>query len=70
MKNENISRLLKDGYPYEIIGSGGYNAVLVDVQPLPDHEYCAVYKYPGGTKIHSLSAVKSFQVVRQLPEGY
>ena len=68
MAYESIRRLLKDGYPYKIIGNGGYEAVLVDTQRLVNHEYCGIYRYPGGTACHDLESIKSyFTVLEQIP---
>lgn len=66
-----ICRLLKDGYPYKILGNDGYEAVLVEQQPLVDHDYCAVYRYPGGDCCHGLEEIKRcFVSLRELPEGF
>lgn len=68
MAYENIRRLLKDGYPWKIKGNGGYIAILVDKQRLVDHDYCAIYRYPGGDCMHSLLEInKCFEVIEQNP---
>lgn len=65
-KTELIEKMRKDGYPYKIIGNGGYNAVLYDMQPLLDGEYMAIYHYPGGTCCHDLAEIKAcFEVIEQ-----
>lgn len=67
---DHIRRLLKDGYPYRIVGNGGYEAVLVGIQPLV-HDYCAVYRYPGGDAIHALWEIQRyFSVVEQYPSDW
>ena len=69
MACDSIRRLLKDGYPYEIIGNGGYHAVLAGIQPLAGHDYEAVYRYPGGSVCHDLRTVREcFTVVKQTPD--
>lgn len=40
-KLELIEKMRKDGYPYKIKGSGGYTAVLYDIQTLSGHDYMA-----------------------------
>ena len=66
-----IRRLLKDGYPYKILGNDGFEAVLVEQQPLVDHGYCAVYRYPGGDCIHGLEEIKRcFASLQELPDGF
>lgn len=65
-----IRRLLRDGYPYKILGNDGYEAVMVDQQPLADHDYCAVYRYPGGDCIHGFEEIKCFVRLQELPEGF
>lgn len=66
-----IRRLLRDGYPYKIMGNDGYEAVMVDQQPLADHDYCAVYRYPGGDCCHGLEEIKRcFVPSQELPEGF
>lgn len=67
---DHIRRLLQDGYPYRIIGNDGYEAVLVGIQPLLDHEYCAIYRYPGGDGCHFLDTVKRFTVLEQYPPDW
>ena len=68
MAYDNIRRLLKDGYPWKIKGNDGYTAVLVDVQPLLGHDYCGIYRYPGGDCCHGLREIKDcFTVIEQYP---
>jgi hypothetical protein len=68
MAYDSISRLLKDGYPWKIKGNGGYTAYLVDTQPLVGHDYCAIYRYPGGDCCHDLESIKAhFTVLEQYP---
>ena len=71
MAYDSIRRPLKDGYPWKIIGNDGYAAVLVGVQALVDHDYCAVYRYPGGDCCHSLWDIeKHCSVLEQYPPEY
>lgn len=68
MAYDSIRRLLKDGYPWKIKGNGGYTAHLVDQQRLTGHDYCAIYRYPGGDCVHSLWEIKKyFTVLEQNP---
>lgn len=61
-----VLRLLKAGYPWKIKGNDGYTATLVDIQPLVDGEYCAIYRYPCGDCCHSLWEIeKYFTVIEQ-----
>ena len=65
-KTELIEKMRKDGYPYRIKGNGGYEAVLYDIQPLNDGDYCAIYRYPGGVCCHGLEEIKAcFEVIEQ-----
>lgn len=68
MAYDSIRRLLKDGYPWKIKGNDGYTAVLVGIQPLVDHDYCGIYRYPGGECFHDLQEIRScFTVLEQRP---
>ena len=68
MAYDSIARLLKDGYPWKIKGNGGYTAYLVDIQPLVGHDYCGIYRYPGGDCCHDLESIKAhFTVLEQDP---
>lgn len=68
MAYDSIARLLKDGYPWKIKGNGGYTAYLVDTQPLVGHDYCGIYRYPGGDCVHDLDSIKAhFTVLEQNP---
>lgn len=46
--NKIIEKMRKDGYPYKIVGNGGYKATLSGIQPLSGGDYMAIYRYPGG----------------------
>lgn len=66
-----IRRLLRDGYPYKILGNDGLEAVLVEQQRLVDHDYCAVYRYPGGDCCHGIEEIKRcFVTLQELPDGF
>lgn len=61
-----VEKMRKDGYPYKIVGNGGYPATLYNIQPLFDGDYMAIYRYPGGGCCHSLEEIKRcFEVVEQ-----
>lgn len=47
-----VEFLRSKGYPRVIKGNGGYRAVLVDIQPLLDGDFEAIYRYPGGDCCH------------------
>ncbi len=64
-KLELIEKTRKDGYPYKIKGSGGYTAVLYDIQTLSGHDYMAIYCYPGGVCCHGLEDVKRFEIIEK-----
>lgn len=53
-----IEKMRRDGYPRIIIGNEGYRAYLVDMQPLCDDDYMAIYRYPGGECCHDLEEIK------------
>ena len=55
-----VEELIEMGYPKKIKGNGGYEAVLVGVQPLLDGEVAGVYCYPGGECFHHISEIKAF----------
>ena len=55
-----VEKLRAAGYPLRIKGNGGYTATLVDVQPLLDGDYEAVYRYPGGDCVHDLAEINSY----------
>ena len=57
---ERIEKLRADGYPLKIIGNGGYKATLIDIQPLNDGDYMAIYRYPGGDCCHDLEEIKKY----------
>lgn len=64
--NAIIEKLRADGYPLKIIGNDGYKATLVDIQPLNDGDYMAVYRYPGGDCCHDLEEIrKYFEIVEE-----
>lgn len=64
--NAIIEKMRKDGYPYKIIGNGGYKAVLCDIQPLFGNDYMAIYRYPGGDCCHGLEEIRNcFEVIEQ-----
>lgn len=65
MNNLIIEKMRKDGYPRLIKGNDGYRACLVDMQPLFDGDYMAIYRYPGGECCHDLADVKHFEVIEQ-----
>lgn len=59
---ETIEKMMKDGYPYEMIGNDGYRAVLYDIQPLNDPgDYMAIYRYPGGPCCHDLWTAQAYK---------
>lgn len=66
-----IDFLRSKGYPLRIKGNGGYNATLVNIQPLVDGDYMAIYRYPGGDCCHDLESIKhcvksgAFTVIEQ-----
>ena len=63
-----VEFLRSKGYPYRIKGNGGYEAVLVDIQPLVDHDYEAIYRYPGGDCCHDLESIwggRGFEIIEQ-----
>lgn len=64
-KTDLIKKMRKDGYPYRIVGNGGYKATLYDMQPLLGGEYMAIYRYPGGECCHDLDDIKCFEVVEK-----
>ena len=65
-RNEMIEKMRKDGYPYKIVGNGGYTATLSGMQPLFGGEYMAIYRYPGGECCHDLKEIKAcFTVLEQ-----
>ena len=53
-----VEFLRSKGYPLRIKGNCGYNATLVDIQPLLDGDYIAIYRYPGGDCCHGLESIK------------
>ena len=53
-----VEFLRSKGYPLKIKGNGGYTARLVDMQPLLDGDYMAIYRYPGGDCCHGLDEIK------------
>jgi hypothetical protein len=55
---EIVKHLRSAGYPYRIVGNGGYEAVLVGIQPLNDGDFMAVYRYPGGDACHDLEEIR------------
>lgn len=62
-----VDFLRSKGYPLRIKGNGGYNATLVNIQPLVDGDYMAIYRYPGGDCCHDLKSIKSsaFTIIEQ-----
>lgn len=61
-----VEFLRSKGYPKKIIGNGGYPATLVDIQPLVDNDYAAVYHYPRGYCVHDLAEiVKYFEIIEK-----
>lgn len=61
-----VEKLRAAGYPLRIKGNGGYTATLVDVQPLLDGDYEAVYRYPGGECVHDLAEINShFEIIEK-----
>ena len=65
MNNSIIEKMRRDGYPLVIIGHDGYRARLVDMQPLFDGDYMAIYRYPGGDCCHDLGSIKHFEVIER-----
>lgn len=65
MKN-NVEFLRSKGYPRKIKGNGGYIAYLVDIQPLADGDYMAIYRYPGGECCHDLEEIKMYYDVLEI----
>lgn len=61
-----VADMRKDGWPWKIIGNGGYSATLVGCQPLFDGDYMGIYRYPGGDCCHDLEEIKRcFAVVER-----
>ena len=61
-----VEKLREVGYPLRIKGNGGYSATLVDVQPLLDGEFAAIYRYPGGPCVHFLEEINAhFETIEQ-----
>lgn len=61
-----VEKLRAAGYPLRIKGNGGHTATLVDVQPLLDGDYEAVYRYPGGECVHDLAEINSqFEIIEK-----
>lgn len=52
-----VEFLRSKGYPRRIIGNDGYPATLVDIQPLNDGDYAAIYRYPGGDGVEYLEEI-------------
>ena len=63
--NTIIEKLRNEGYPYKILGNDNYPAVLCDIQSLTDGDHEAIYRYPGGQAVHSLSDMKHFTIIEQ-----
>lgn len=64
--NKIIEKMRKDGYPYKIVGNGGYKATLSGIQPLSGGDYMAIYRYPGGECCHCREEIKAcFTVIEQ-----
>lgn len=61
-----IEKMRRDGYPLRIIGNGGYEARLVDMQPLLHGYYMGIYRYPGGDCCHDLEEIKRRFTVLEL----
>lgn len=61
--NTIIEKLRKKGYPYKILGNDNYPATLYGIQPLTNGDYIAIYRYPRGQAIHSLSDMKHFTII-------
>lgn len=38
-------------YPYHIKTNDGYDAYLVDIQPLPEGQQSPIYRFPGGDRV-------------------
>ncbi len=60
-----VEYLRNCGYPLVIKGNDGYRAVLVDMQPLLNGDFEAIYRYPGGECVHDLDAVKCFEIIEK-----
>lgn len=58
-----IEKMRKDGWPLRIIGNGGYEATLVDMQPLFDGDYMGIYRHPGGDCCMDLDEIKRCHTV-------
>ena len=52
-----VQEMRADGYPLRIRGNGGFEAVLVNCQPLLGGEYEGIYRYPGGDSVHHISEI-------------
>lgn len=52
-----VDQMRADGWPLRIIGNCGYEAWLVDCQPLFDGDYMGIYRYPGGDCCHDLANI-------------
>lgn len=64
--NAKIEKLRAEGYPLKIIGNDGRKATLIDIQPLNDGDYMAIYRYPGGDCCHDLEEIKKyFEIVEE-----
>lgn len=61
-----IDKMRNDGYPYKIIGNGGYTGILAGYQPLTNGDYVAIYRYPGGVCCHDIDEIrKYFDIIEQ-----
>lgn len=61
-----VKQMRADGWPLRIIGNDGYEARLVECQPLFEGDYMGVYRYPGGDCCHDLAEIKQcFTVLEQ-----
>jgi len=68
MNNNAVDFLRKKGYPYKIKGNDGYIAYLVGIEPLADHDYAGIYRYPGGECVHFLEEIrecKTYEIIEQ-----
>ena len=60
-----VEQMRKDGYPLKFIDCDGYEATLVDCQPLFDGDYMAIYRFPGGEQCVDLADVKHYTIIER-----
>lgn len=56
----------KAGYPFRIVGNGGYPATLTGIQPFNDGTFAGLYRYPGGVCFHTLDEIQNcFKIIEK-----